>query len=219
MSTPALTRKPDNDASGLSFEQLREIWLEMSHVSTGLELKQHRHRFRVVSDCVSAAEMMDWLLRHGKGGMKARRGSHDKNKEQAVLIGQGLLDYKFVECLTSQEMVFNGQEFALYKLKTVTDELEEVNLFAHNLDLLEHEEPTWLQDIPHQLEPAAAAVTPSSRLSDDDPSPVCPADDMVYSRLLLVLNYTHHSDVFIYSRARYAFVITIVSIIIHVYIG
>lgn len=47
---------------GNSYEQLREIWLEMNHITDGLELKIHRHRFRAFPDCVSGVEVMPACL-------------------------------------------------------------------------------------------------------------------------------------------------------------
>ncbi|XP_055351682.1 1-phosphatidylinositol 3-phosphate 5-kinase-like isoform X2 [Paramacrobiotus metropolitanus] len=142
-------RTHSNDFRSLPFEQLREIWLEMNHISDGLELKIHRHRFRAFPDCVSGVEIVDWLIKR----------SMAPNRKMAVRIGQGLLNFKFLDCLTGHDTIF-ADEYALYKPKTVTNELEDVGIVS-SVEAIDNEEPTWLQEIQQLGEMKASHSDPS----------------------------------------------------------
>ncbi|KAK2165368.1 hypothetical protein LSH36_51g02001 [Paralvinella palmiformis] len=85
-------------------KQLKEISQCLIHPDEGLELQSHRHHLRTYPGCLVGSEIVDWLV------MKEKAVS----REQAVVIGQALLDGGWLECVSANQQLFSDL-YSLYR--------------------------------------------------------------------------------------------------------
>ncbi|ELU02982.1 hypothetical protein CAPTEDRAFT_176607 [Capitella teleta] len=83
---------------------LQELWRHLQDPVEGVELQSHRHRLRTFPSCMVGSHVVDWLITQDWA----------LSREQAIVLGQALVDARWLECVTSTEPIFRD-EYALYK--------------------------------------------------------------------------------------------------------
>ncbi|XP_072033256.1 1-phosphatidylinositol 3-phosphate 5-kinase-like [Amphiura filiformis] len=120
--------------------QLKELWILIQHPNNGIMFHTHRYRLRAYNNCIVGSELVDWLLRKDKVF----------HRDQAVAIGQALLDAMWLESVTGSELF--RDEYALYKpgeTASVHDSSLEVSLTAEGeiVPVEDYMEPMWFREI------------------------------------------------------------------------
>ena len=87
---------------------MRELWKLIQLPNVGLELQSHRYHLRTYHNCFIGSKLVDWLVRKDKAS----------NKQQALLIGQALVDAQWLECVAPLDDKFSD-EYSLYKPRQV----------------------------------------------------------------------------------------------------
>ncbi|CAH1248992.1 PIKFYVE [Branchiostoma lanceolatum] len=120
--------------------QLRDLWLQIQHPSQGMEFQNHRYRLRTYTNCIVGNQLVDWLIKRDKA----------TSRVQAVVLGQALLDAKWLECVTHTDQIFRD-EYSLYRAGEMANhELESPSPSTETGDTptMEDEwEPTWFREI------------------------------------------------------------------------
>ncbi|KAM7438945.1 hypothetical protein ABFA07_011646 [Porites harrisoni] len=95
------------EADMLKQDSFRELWNQMISPKSGLELQSHRFRLRTYQNCLVGSELVDWLLTYEK----------TSTRNQAVTIGQGLLDSGWLEPVpnTREGRAVFKDEYILYQ--------------------------------------------------------------------------------------------------------
>ncbi|KAF5299848.1 hypothetical protein FQA39_LY11385 [Lamprigera yunnana] len=132
---------------------LRNLYDEMCRPISGVLLQTHRYRLRTYTECFLGSELVDWLIYQQKANTRV----------QAVAICLALLEGAYIECLSEPCSFVDG--YALYKLGFV---LSDPILEPDTSDLPNPDEPSWVQQIPQELESNTEidnAIQPLTRLS------------------------------------------------------
>eukprot|EP00058_Branchiostoma_floridae_P013130 XP_002598618.1 hypothetical protein BRAFLDRAFT_118352 [Branchiostoma floridae] len=120
--------------------QLRDLWLQIQHPSQGMEFQNHRYRLRTYTNCIVGSQLVDWLIKRDKA----------TSRVQAVVLGQALLDAKWLECVTHTDQIFRD-EYSLYRAGEMANhELESPSPSTETGDTptMEDEwEPSWFREI------------------------------------------------------------------------
>lgn len=117
--------------------QLKTLFFEMLNPNDGIQLTAKRHILRTYQNCFYGQELLSWLK-------KSDQASDDS---QAMIIGQAMLDAKYVICLTDNSSIYHG-DFTLYQFRELTYAEKQHSLdSSRRASLYEHEEQTWGQDL------------------------------------------------------------------------
>ncbi|CAH1099797.1 unnamed protein product [Psylliodes chrysocephalus] len=157
LSTEEKCRALQNSAS------LRNLYEEMLKPTSGLQFETHRYRLKTYTDCFLGSELVDWLIFQQKS----------KNRVQASAICQALLEGGYIESLSDPAMFIDGYAFYHKKLTSYP----ELPLSGSNFDVPYHEEPHWVQQIPHE-----------SSTTDSENEQVSPVNITSSSSYMLDLN-------------------------------
>ena len=82
----------------------RMLCKELQGKGSGLSIKDHRDRLTTYPDSFVASELVDALVLGGKA----------LNRRVGTAIGQGMLDARFIEHVTKEEVIF-GDEYSLFR--------------------------------------------------------------------------------------------------------
>ncbi|XP_072386330.1 1-phosphatidylinositol 3-phosphate 5-kinase [Diabrotica undecimpunctata] len=130
LTTEEKCRALQNSAS------LRNLYEEMCKPTTGLQFETHRYRLKTYNDSFLGSELVDWLIFQQKA----------KSRVQASAICQALLEGGYIESLSEPMVFIDGYAFYHKKLFSYP-ELPPSGL---NFDVPYHDEPQWVQQIPHE---------------------------------------------------------------------
>lgn len=112
---------------------MKTLFFGMVDPNNGVQRAPKRHRLRTYHDCFYGHELINWL----KGSDKAGDDS------QAMVIGQALLDAKFVICMTDNSATFH-QNDALYQFRELSKtEQRDLQVNIEQASCYEHDEQNW----------------------------------------------------------------------------
>lgn len=121
--------------------QLKELFYELVDPFDGIQLTSKRNRLRTYSDCFYGHELVGWLVDRDKSS----------DRRQAVVIGQALLDAKFLQCLTNPTSSPFKDDYSLYSLRDLTRgesrERQDTSRRASLYPQLSDDEPNWVQEL------------------------------------------------------------------------
>nr|CFW94242.1 Eka-PIP kinase protein [Euperipatoides kanangrensis] len=118
--------------------QLKSLWLQIQHPVNGVEMQNHRLRLRTYPNCLVGSELVDWLISQNKASSRA----------QSVVIGQALVDAKYLECVSNQDQVFRD-EYAFYRPIIISncESPAESTSASEQTESHEEDEPLWFKEI------------------------------------------------------------------------
>lgn len=117
---------------------LRNLFEELSG-STGILLQTHRYRLRSYSNCFLGSDIVDWLISQRKASTRT----------QAASLCQALLEAGFIKCLTdNQSEPFCDGDFLYRPQLPPFPEVPQTE--NENFEVKPQDEPSWMQQIPHE---------------------------------------------------------------------
>ncbi|XP_067939535.1 1-phosphatidylinositol 3-phosphate 5-kinase-like [Watersipora subatra] len=119
--------------------QLKVLFFEMLDPKGGVPLSSKRYRLRTHHDCFHGVELKNWLIDHDKA----------QGKAQAHIIGQALLDAKYVRCSTDPHRSNLFSNYSLYQFRPLTHSevqsglVRRLSLYPESLE----DVPGWVQEL------------------------------------------------------------------------
>lgn len=118
---------------------MKVLFFEMLDPKGGVPLSSKRHRLRTHHDCFHGVELKNWLIDHDKA----------QDKAQAHIIGQALLDAKYVRCSTDPHRSNLFSNYSLYQFRPLTHSevqsglVRRLSLYTESLE----DVPGWVQEL------------------------------------------------------------------------
>ena len=122
---------------------MKELFFEMLDSVDGVPLTSKRHRLRTYPNCFNGHELLTWLIDNDK--------SHDQ--QQALAIGQALLDARHVRCLIDINTSTFYNDSTLYEFRELTRaelqygqrHMRQLSTYSETVEDL----PGWIQELDH----------------------------------------------------------------------
>jgi len=127
--------------------RMNDIWQSMFHTTEGVDMRCHRHRLYTYTDCMLGSDIIDWLIANGKAS----------TREQAVLLGQALIDGKWMVSIAGHDTRFRDDHtfYRPYELLrpsqsalSLRDEPAELTSLPQVSDDDDDDGPLWVKEIP-----------------------------------------------------------------------
>ena len=127
--------------------RLNDLWQSVCHATGGVDMPGHRHRLYTYADCMLGSDIIDWLIANNKAS----------TREQAVMLGQALIDGKWLISISGQDVQFRddrtiSRPFELRPSKSamsLQDEPGELTSLPQVSDDDDDDDgPLWMKEIP-----------------------------------------------------------------------
>jgi len=129
--------------------RLNDLWQSMYHATGGVDVRCHRHRLYTYTDCMLGSDIIDWLIANNKAS----------SREQAVMLGQALIDGKWLISIAGYDMQFRDDRtvyrpFELLRpsksAMSLRDEPAELTSLPQVSDDDDDDDdgPLWMKEIP-----------------------------------------------------------------------
>lgn len=123
--------------------ELKMLFFAMIEPQGGLNLSAKRYRLRTFTDCFFDNDLISWLIEN----------DHASDPNQAMVIGQALLDAKYLICLNDSSGKPFQDNCTIYKLRDLTlsesrnkrETVRRVSLYPQ----IAETEPNWVQELEH----------------------------------------------------------------------
>lgn len=127
--------------------RLGDLWQSMYHSTDGVDVRRHRHRLYTYTDCMLGRDVVDWLIANNKAS----------TREQAALLGQALIDGKWMIGIAGQDARFRDdcsvyRSFELLRssrsVVSLLDEPVQLTSLPQVSDDDDDDGPLWVKEIP-----------------------------------------------------------------------
>ena len=128
--------------------RLNDLWQSMYHATGGVDVRCHRHRLYTYTDCMLGSDIIDWMIANNKAS----------TREQAVMLGQALIDGKWLICVIGHDVQFRDdctvyRPFELLRpsksAMSLRDEPAELTSLPQVSDDDDDDDgPLWMKEIP-----------------------------------------------------------------------
>jgi len=126
--------------------RLNDLWQSMYHATGGVDVRCHRHRLYTYTDCMLGSDIIDWMIANNKA----------LTREQAVMLGQALIDGKWLTSVVGHDMQFRDDHTVYRPFELLRPSKSAMSLRDEPAELTslpqvsddDDDGPLWMKEIP-----------------------------------------------------------------------